>query len=129
MRPNRHAACLILVLAAAAAALPTGAVARRVAHGDQKAAIVDAVRRAHALPMSQPASCLVVFVSTVNRNWAELGLSDAKRCRPEPLLVILHRRLGRWRVVVVGGAGPCPTRGGIPLRVQRDLGFSCQQES
>lgn len=110
--------------------LPAVAVARRVASGNEKTAIVHAARRAHDIPAADKTSCLKVFVSTANRTWANLtDRSTAKRCQPETptpvLTVVLHRRDGRWHVVLAGNLIICPLPKSIPRGVKRDLKISC----
>lgn len=116
-----------VVIIAAVCCFPAAAAARRLAHGKQKAAIIAAIRRAHDIGPSQTASCMRVYVSTVNRNWAEMQFIFVRRCERQDAngVSVVHRIHGRWRFVTAGSAFSCPIPGHIPPRVQRDLRLAC----
>lgn len=106
---------------------PAVAVARRLVQGNEKAAIITAARRAHDLGTSQTASCLRVYVSTVEPSWATIQFVYVPRCEQQDAngVAVMHRTQGRWRFVTAGSAFTCPIPGHIPRRVQRDLKLSC----
>ena len=106
---------------------PAIAVARRLIEGTEKAAIITALRRAHELGTAQTASCLRVYASTVNPNWATIQFIYVPRCERQDGngVAVMHRTQGRWRFVTAGSAFTCPIPGHIPQRVQRDLKLGC----
>jgi hypothetical protein len=120
---RRTAALVILMVGC----LPALALARRVAGGKEKAAIIAAIRRAHDIGPSQTGSCMRVYVSTVNRNWATMQFIFVRRCESQDAngVSVIHRERGRWRFVTAGSAFSCPIPGHIPSRVQRDLKLFC----
>jgi hypothetical protein len=107
--------------------LPGVALARRLATGSEKAAIISAVRRAHEIGPSQTAACMRVYVSTVNSNWATMQFVFTGRCAQQAAngVSVVHRTHGRWRFVTAGSAFSCPIPGHIPKRVQADLRLHC----
>jgi hypothetical protein len=107
--------------------LPAVALARRVARGAEKAAIVAALRRAHDIGPSQTGSCMRVYVSSVNPSWATMQFIFVRRCERQDAngISVVHRNHGRWRFVTAGSEFSCPIPGHIPPRVQRDLKLSC----
>lgn len=111
-----------------ACCLPGVASARRLASRDTKLAIIAAVRRAHELGTPQTASCLRVYVSTVNSNWATMQFVYTRAC--ERLdgdgVAVIHRTRGRWQLVTAGSDFTCPFPGPIPPRVQADLKLYCR---
>jgi hypothetical protein len=115
------------VVALVACCLPAVAVARRLATGATKAAVIAAVRRAGEIGTPQTASCLRVYISTVNSNWASMQFVYSRAC--ERLdgngVAVIHRIGGQWNFVAAGSAFPCPTPGHIPKRVQTDLKLFC----
>jgi hypothetical protein len=116
-----------LVVALVACWLPAVAVARRLATGDTKVAVIAAVRRAGEIGTRQTASCLRVYISTVNSNWATMQFVYSRSC--ERLdgngVAVIHSIRGRWHFVAAGSAFPCPIPGHIPKRVQADLKLVC----
>lgn len=106
---------------------PAVALARRVAGGSEKAAIIAAIRRAHDVGPSQTGSCMRVYVSTVNPNWATMQFIFVRRCESQDAngVSVIHRGHGRWKFVTAGSAFSCPIPGHIPRRVQRDLKLAC----
>lgn len=116
-----------LVCALVASCLPGAAVARRLATGDTKAAVIAAVRRAGEIGTPQTASCLRVYISTVDSNWATMQFVYIPRC--ERLdgngVAVIHRIHGRWHFVTAGSEFLCPFPGHIPKWVQTDLRLFC----
>lgn len=110
-----------------ACCLPGVAIARRLASRDTKLAVIAAVRSAHELGTPQTASCLRVYVSTVNSNWATMQFVYSRPC--ERLdgngVAVLHRTYGRWKLVTAGSEFFCPMPGHMPKRVQADLRLYC----
>lgn len=108
--------------------LPGVAIARRLATGKTKAAVIAAVRQAHELGTPQTASCLRVYVSTVNSNWATMQFVYTRAC--ERLdgdgVAVIHRTRGRWQLVTAGSDFTCPFPGHVPKRVQADLKLYCR---
>lgn len=114
------------------AVLPVGAAARRLAPGKEKTAIIAAIRAAHDISAHQTASCMKVYVSTVNPNWATMEfLLQAKRCESQAAngIAVIARRSGRWHFVTAGSDFSCPIPGHIPMKVQRDLNLDCSPGS
>jgi uncharacterized membrane protein len=101
--------------------------ARRLAHGREKTAIVAAIRRSHDIGPSQTASCMRVYISTVNGNWATMQFIPTGRCASQAAngVAIVHRKHGRWKFVTAGSAFTCPIPGHIPSGVRRDLKLGC----
>ncbi len=116
-----------LVAALVAYCLPGVAVARRLATGDTKGAVIAAVRRAGGIATSQTASCLRVYISTVNSTWATMQFVYSPRCERHDGngVAVIHRIHGRWHFVAAGSAFSCPIPGHIPKRVQADLRLFC----
>lgn len=110
--------------------LPAGGIARTLVHGNEKKAIVAAIRRAHDIGSSQTASCMHVYVSTVNPNWATMQFIFVHRCAKQDAngVAIVHRMHRRWHFVTAGSSFSCPIPGHIPPRVQRDLKLSCVKQ-
>jgi 3-methyladenine DNA glycosylase Mpg len=106
---------------------PAMAVARRLVQGAEKTAIISAIRRAHAIGPTQTGSCMRVYVSTVNPNWATMQFIFVARCERQDAngVAVVHRTQGRWRFVTAGSAFTCPIPGHIPQRVQKDLKLGC----
>jgi hypothetical protein len=120
---RRTAAMVVLIVCC----FPAMALARRVVHGTEKAAIIAAIRRAHDIGPSQTGSCMRVYVSTVNQNWATMQFIFVRRCQSQDAngVSVVHRKHGRWQFVTAGSALSCPIPGNIPTRVQRDLKLTC----
>jgi hypothetical protein len=120
----RRAAALIVLLICC---FPAAALARRLVRGNEKAEIVAALRRAHDIGPLQKASCMRVYVSTVNEQWATMQFIFVARCERQDAdgVSVIHRSRGRWRYVTAGSAFTCPIPGHIPRRVQTDLRLSC----
>jgi hypothetical protein len=120
---RRMIAMIVLVVCC----FPAVALARRLAHGKEKAAIIAAIRRAHEIGPSQTGSCMRVYVSTVNPNWATMQFVFVKRCATQDAngVSVVHRKDGRWKFVTAGSAFSCPIPGHIPKRVQHDLRLAC----
>ncbi len=99
----------------------------QLARGSEKRAIVAAIRRAHEIGLSQKASCVRVYVSTVNPSWATMQFIYVHGCEKQDAngVAIVHRRHGRWRFVTAGSSFSCPIPGHSPRRVQRDLKLTC----
>lgn len=116
-----------LFAALVASCLPGVALARRRATGDTKIAVIAAVRRAGQIGTSQTASCLRVYVSTVNSTWATMQFVYTRPCERKDGngVAVVHRIHGRWRFVTAGSAFPCPIPGHVPKRVQVDLRLVC----
>lgn len=118
---------LSLGIALIAGCLPGAAVARRLATGHTKLAVIAAVRSAGELGTPQTASCLRVYISTVNSRWATIQFLYVRRC--ERLdgdgVAVINRTGGRWRFVTAGSEFYCPMPGHIPKRVQADLRLYC----
>ena len=120
---RRMMAMVILVVCC----FPAVALARRLAQGKEKTAIIAAIRRAHEIGPSQTGSCMRVYVSTVNPNWATMQFIFVKRCQSQDAngVSVVHRKNGHWKFVTVGSAFSCPIPGHIPKRVQQDLKLAC----
>jgi membrane protein YqaA with SNARE-associated domain len=103
----------------------TSAIARQAARGTQKEQIL----RAAGFSRHAPSSCYVVYLSTVNRNWATAtyGGSTRQPCARYGSngVVVVHYRAGKWHLVTEGSAFSCPIPGHIPTAVQHDLKLSC----
>ena len=120
---RRTAAMVVLILGCFSGT----ALARRLVSGHEKTAIIAAIRRAHDIGPSQTGSCMRVYVSTVNPNWATMQFVFVARCQSQDAngVSIVHRMRGRWHFVTAGSAFSCPIPGHIPMRVQRDLKLAC----
>lgn len=121
---------IAIVTAALLCCLSTAALARQLVQGKEKQAIVGAIRRAHDIGPSQTASCMRVYVSTVNRNWATMEFIFNHRCAKQDAngISIVHRTNDHWRFVTAGSSFSCPIPGHIPPRVQKDLKLSCMKQ-
>jgi hypothetical protein len=108
-------------------AVPALAVARRIATGSTRSAIVRAALGTHTAPQR----CLLVYVSTVGGGpWATIGFNEAnaRSCAGWEFdgVDILRRVHGRWRGVASGSSMiPCG-RLGIPRPVRRELRLPCR---
>ena len=107
------------------ACFPAGAIARRGAHGQQKAAIL----KASGVPSRAPLKCYEVFVSTVDKGWATSQYGGAVHgvCAPFGAngVSVVHFIHGHWHFVTAGSAFSCPIPGHIPQGVKRDLKLDC----
>ena len=106
---------------------PATAVARRLAGGPEKAAIIATIRAAHDIGPEQTGSCMRVWVSTVNRNWATMEFLYVARCASQDAngVSVIRRTHGHWHFVTAGSSFSCPIPGHIPARVKRDLRLTC----
>ena len=113
--------------AAAAVALPAGALAHRAATQTQRAAVLAAVVDQHQLSQAQ-AACQWVTISTVDTTWAMVfwpaHLSKACEKVAANGVIVEHYRPHAWHFVTVGSDFAC-TVGGMPAKVGRDLLPTC----
>jgi hypothetical protein len=115
---------VVVALLVAAGAVPSVAVAHRLATKTERAAIVAAVVKQHELSKAQ-ANCQVVTVSTVNTSFAATSwpkkLSSACLKVAANGVIVEHHQAGVWHLVTVGSSIPCPIKG-VPNAVAHDLG-------
>jgi hypothetical protein len=109
----------LVVVVAALAVAATPALAKTVAQGAQKTAIVHA-----AFGSKPPVKCYNAYSSTVNRAWASAQYAGSVKAPCARWgsngIVILHRSGTHWRIVAEGSSFRCPVRG-VPNPIERDL--------
>lgn len=114
-------AAVITVVAAVALAASVASAERRARPRERRAVIAAAVAQ-HQINAAQ-ASCVRVYISTVNRAWAAIDfVYPTPRSCTEPAngISLFHRVHGRWRFVLAGSSFRCRIKD-VPKRVARDL--------
>jgi hypothetical protein len=106
--------CTIAIIVLA----PAVALARRHPNTGERAAI--------AKRMQIPGECAVIWISTVDRNWASFTTSHKQSCIAHAAngIAVLHHRHGRWHLAFEGSDIPCPVPH-VPARVAKDLHVHC----
>jgi hypothetical protein len=132
MKPVRRASSLLLGVAAmmlVLAVVGPAATARRLASSNERTAVI-----ADLAGRGYPPKCAVVYVSTVNQNWAsdewvgETGRRVPSGCQKYAAngITIAHIEHGHWRAVTAGSAFRCRIKSyagqpAVPRRVANDL--------
>jgi hypothetical protein len=98
--------------------LAAPAYARRPPHDLERGAIAER--------MGVPPQCAVIWISTVNRQWASFRSSPKASCVKWASngVTVLHRKDARWHQAFAGSDIPCPVPH-VPAAVARDLKVGC----
>ncbi len=98
--------------------LAAPAYARRLPHDLERGAIAER--------MGVPPQCAVIWISTVNRQWASFQSSTKSSCVKWASngVTVLHRKDARWHQAFAGSDIPCPVPH-VPAAVARDLKVGC----